>query len=171
MIIMKTIIRIAGIIKESIVDGPGIRLVVFAQGCKHKCPGCHNPETHSFNGGTLVTVDSILELAKKNPLLDGITFSGGDPFEQAEAFAVLAQEVKKLNLDIVTYTGYTYEYILENSSRHRGWGALLDKTDILVDGRYEANKRNLLLKFRGSENQRIIDVKRTKAEKRIVILN
>lgn len=171
MIIMKTIIRIAGIIKESIVDGPGIRLVVFAQGCKHKCPGCHNPETHSFNGGTLVTVDSILELAKKNPLLDGITFSGGEPFEQAEAFAVLAQEVKKLNLDIVTYTGYTYEYILENSSRHRGWGALLDKTDILVDGRYEANKRNLLLKFRGSENQRIIDVKRTKAEKRIVILN
>lgn len=168
---MKTIIRIAGIIKESIVDGPGIRMVVFAQGCKHKCPGCHNPETHSFNGGTLVTVDSILELAKKNPLLDGITFSGGDPFEQAEAFAVLAQEVKKLNLDIVTYTGYTYEYILENSSRHRGWGALLDKTDILVDGRYEANKRNLLLKFRGSENQRIIDVKRTKAEKRIVILN
>ncbi len=168
---MKTIIRIAGIIKESIVDGPGIRMVVFAQGCKHKCPGCHNPETHSFNGGTLVTVDSILELAKKNPLLDGITFSGGEPFEQAEAFAVLAQEVKKLNLDIVTYTGYTYEYILENSSRHRGWGALLDKTDILVDGRYEANKRNLLLKFRGSENQRIIDVKRTKAEKRIVILN
>ena len=76
-----------------------------------------------------------------------------------------------MNLDIVTYTGYTYEYILENSSRHRGWGALLDKTDILVDGRYEANKRNLLLKFRGSENQRIIDVKRTKAEKRIVILN
>ncbi|NLW25447.1 MAG: anaerobic ribonucleoside-triphosphate reductase activating protein [Clostridia bacterium] len=168
---MKTIIRIAGIIKESIVDGPGIRMVVFAQGCKHKCPGCHNPETHSFNGGTLVTVDSILELAKKNPLLDGITFSGGEPFEQAEAFAVLAQEVKKLNLDIVTYTGYTYEYILENSSRHRGWGALLDKTDILVDGRYESNKRNLLLKFRGSENQRIIDVKRTKAEKRIVILN
>ncbi len=168
---MKTIIRIAGIIKESIVDGPGIRMVVFAQGCKHKCPGCHNPETHSFNGGTLVTVDSILELAKKNPLLDGITFSGGEPFEQAEAFAVFAQEVKKLNLDIVTYTGYTYEYILENSSRHRGWGALLDKTDILVDGRYEANKRNLLLKFRGSENQRIIDVKRTKAEKRIVILN
>lgn len=168
---MKTIIRIAGIIKESIVDGPGIRMVVFAQGCKHKCPGCHNPETHSFNGGTLVTVDSILELAKKNPLLDGITFSGGEPFEQAEAFAVLAQEVKKLNLDIVTYTGYTYEYILENSSRHRGWGALLDKTDILVDGRYEANKRNLLLKFRGSENQRIIDVKRTKAENRIVIMD
>lgn len=168
---METYIRIAGIIKESIVDGPGIRMVVFAQGCKHKCPGCHNPETHSFDGGTLVTVDLILEEAKKNPLLDGITFSGGEPFQQAEAFAVLAQKAKKLNLHIVTYTGYTYEYLLENSLRHKGWDALLDETDILVDGRYESDKRNLLLKFRGSENQRIIDVKRTKAENRIVIMD
>jgi len=171
VILMENNIRIAGIIKESIVDGSGIRMVVFAQGCKHKCPGCHNPETHSFDGGTLVTVDSVLEQAKNNPLLDGITFSGGEPFEQAEAFAVLAREAKKMNLDIVTYTGYTYEYILENSSRHRGWDALLDETDILIDGRYESGKRNLLLKFRGSENQRIIDVKRTKAENRIVIID
>ncbi|NLY42562.1 MAG: anaerobic ribonucleoside-triphosphate reductase activating protein [Clostridiaceae bacterium] len=168
---MNVYIRIAGIIKESIVDGPGIRMVVFAQGCKHKCPGCHNPETHSFDGGTLVTVSSILEQAKKNPLLDGITFSGGEPFEQAEAFAVLAKEAKKLNLDIVTYTGYTYEYLVENSSKHRGWDALLNETDILVDGRYEADKRNLLLKFRGSENQRVIDVKRTKSENRIVVID
>jgi len=166
-----TYIRIAGIIKESIVDGPGIRMVVFAQGCRHKCPGCHNPETHSFDGGTLATIDSILELAERNPLLDGITFSGGDPFEQAEAFAVLAREAKKLGLDIVTYTGYTYEYLLRNSSGHKGWDALLDETDILIDGRYEADKRNLLLKFRGSENQRIIDVKRSKAENRIVTID
>ena len=142
---METYIRIAGIINESIVDGPGIRMVVFAQGCKHRCPGCHNPETHSFEGGKLVSVDSILELAKRNPLLDGITFSGGDPFEQAEAFTVLAREAKKLNLDIMTYTGYTYEYIVENSSRHRGWETLLNETDILVDGRFELDKRNLLL--------------------------
>ncbi|SHI67987.1 anaerobic ribonucleoside-triphosphate reductase activating protein [Lutispora thermophila] len=168
---METYIRIAGIIKESIVDGPGIRMVVFAQGCKHKCPGCHNPETHSFDGGTLVTVDSVLEQAKANPLLDGITFSGGEPFEQAEAFAILAQKAKKLNLDIMTYTGYTYEYILENSSKHKGWDELLDETDILVDGRYEKDKRNLLLKFRGSENQRIIDVKKSKIENRIVIMD
>jgi len=168
---METYIRIAGIIKESIVDGPGIRMVVFAQGCKHNCPGCHNPDTHSFDGGTLVTVNSILEQARKNPILDGITFSGGEPFEQAEAFAVLAQEAKKLNLNIVTYTGYTYEYILENSSKFSGWEALINETDILVDGRYEEDKRNLLLKFRGSENQRIIDVKRTKVENRIVIMD
>ncbi|MGI6707194.1 MAG: anaerobic ribonucleoside-triphosphate reductase activating protein [Clostridia bacterium] len=168
---MERYIRIAGIIKESIVDGPGIRMVVFAQGCRHNCPGCHNPETHSFDGGTLVTIDSILAQAKSNPLLDGITFSGGEPFEQAEAFAVLAQEAKKMNLDIMTYTGYTYEYILKYASEHKGWGALLDETHILVDGRYEADKKNLLLKFRGSENQRIIDVKRTKAENRIVLLD
>lgn len=168
---MDTYIRIAGIIKESIVDGPGIRMVVFAQGCKHKCPGCHNPETHSFDGGELVTVDSIIGLAKRNPLLDGITFSGGDPFEQAEAFTVLAREAKKLNLNIMTYTGYTYEYILENSSKHMGWDTLLDETDILVDGRFEMDKRNLLLKFRGSGNQRLIDVKRTRAENRMVVID
>lgn len=168
---MDTYIRIAGIIKESIVDGPGIRMVVFAQGCKHKCPGCHNPETHSFDGGELVTVDSIIGLVKRNPLLDGITFSGGDPFEQAEAFTVLAREAKKLNLNIMTYTGYTYEYILENSSKHMGWDTLLDETDILVDGRFELDKRNLLLKFRGSGNQRLIDVKRTRAENRMVVID
>lgn len=168
---MATYIRIAGIIKESIVDGPGIRMVVFAQGCKHKCPGCHNPQTHSFEGGELVTVDSIIEQAKKNPLLDGITFSGGEPFEQAEAFTSLAREAKKLNLDIMTYTGYTYEYIIKNSYKHRGWDTLLNETDILVDGRYEEDKRNLLLKFRGSENQRLIDVKRSKEEKRIVVID
>ncbi|NLM09201.1 MAG: anaerobic ribonucleoside-triphosphate reductase activating protein [Clostridiaceae bacterium] len=168
---MATYIRIAGIIKESIVDGPGIRMVVFAQGCKHKCPGCHNPQTHSFEGGELVTVDSIIEQAKKNPLLDGITFSGGEPFEQAEAFTSLAREAKKLNLDIMTYTGYTYEYIIKNSYKHRGWDTLLNETDILVDGRYEEDKRNLLLKFRGSENQRIIDVNRSKTENRIVIID
>ncbi|NMA64828.1 MAG: anaerobic ribonucleoside-triphosphate reductase activating protein [Clostridiaceae bacterium] len=164
-------IRIAGIINESIVDGPGIRMVVFAQGCKHKCPGCHNPETHSFNGGKLVTVSSILEQAKKNPLLDGITFSGGDPFEQAEAFTILAREAKKLNLNIMTYTGYTYEYLVKNASRHRGWNSLLVETDILVDGKFEWSKKNLLLKFRGSENQRIIDINRTKAENRLVIFD
>jgi len=171
VILMEIYIRIAGIIKESIVDGPGIRMVVFAQGCKHRCPGCHNPETHSFDGGTLVTVDSIIDQAKKNPLLDGITFSGGEPFEQAEAFAVLAKEAKKLNLNIVTYTGYTYEYIVENFLNLSGWEALLNETDILVDGRYEEDKRNLLLKFRGSENQRIIDIKRTKSENRIVVMD
>jgi len=163
------VIRIAGIIKESIVDGPGIRMVVFAQGCRHNCPGCHNPQTHSFDGGTLVTVEHILEQAKKNPLLDGITFSGGEPFEQAEVFAVLARKAREFNLDIMTYTGYTYEQLTDGSDRQKGWRALLDETDILVDGRFELEKKNLLLKFRGSENQRIIDLKKTRESGRVVL--
>ncbi|MEG6613967.1 anaerobic ribonucleoside-triphosphate reductase activating protein [Pseudoclostridium thermosuccinogenes] len=165
---MDTQIRIAGIIKESIVDGPGIRIVVFAQGCKHNCPGCHNPQTHSFEGGTLVPIDHILEIARKNPLLDGITLSGGEPFEQAEALAVLAREAKKLHLDVMTYTGYTYEYLVAKASDHKGWKDLLDESDILVDGRFELDKRNLLLKFRGSENQRIIDLKKTRESGKVV---
>lgn len=166
---MNTEIRIAGIIKESIVDGPGIRMVVFAQGCKHNCPGCHNPETHSFDGGTIATIDSIIEQAKKNPLLDGITFSGGEPFEQAEAFALLAREAKKARLDIMTYTGYTYEYLIENSSKHNGWALLLEETDILVDGRFELDKKNPLLIFRGSGNQRIIDLRKTRLNSGLVL--
>ena len=110
---MDATLRIAGIVKESIVDGPGIRLVIFAQGCKHNCPGCHNPETHSFEGGNLISVEEILEKVKKNPLLDGVTFSGGDPFEQGEAFSILGEKVKTLGLNVMTYTGYTYEEIID----------------------------------------------------------
>ncbi|KPU45643.1 pyruvate formate-lyase 1-activating enzyme [Oxobacter pfennigii] len=152
-------LRIAGIVKESIVDGPGIRLVVFAQGCEHNCKGCHNPHTHSFDGGTLIDIDDIIEQVKKNPLLDGVTLSGGEPFEQAQALSELAEKVKKLNLNVITYTGYTMEYILENKEEHPGWEELLNLTDLLVDGKFELDKKNILLKFRGSENQRIIDVK------------
>ena len=99
---MGTVIRIAGVVKESIVDGPGIRYVVFAQGCKHNCKGCHNPHTHSFEGGSIVEVDSIISEMKRNPLLDGITLSGGEPFEQAEGFAVLAQKARANGYDVIT---------------------------------------------------------------------
>ncbi len=165
---MNTQLRIAGIINESIVDGPGIRLVVFTQGCKHHCPGCHNPQTHSFDGGTLINIDDIIKQMKSNPLLDGITLSGGDPFEQAEALSELAQKVKSMGYNVMTYTGYTFEYILENKDKNKGWDKLITWTDILVDGRFEIAKKNMLLKFRGSENQRIIDVKQSLASNRIV---
>ncbi len=153
---MDTQLRIAGIINESIVDGPGIRLVVFAQGCKHNCPGCHNPETHSFTGGTLVSISSIIEDVIENPILDGITLSGGEPFEQAESFAELAHRAKAMGLNVITYTGYTYEELLHGSSKNTAWRKLLNETDTLVDGRFELDKKNLLLKFIGSENQRIL---------------
>ena len=152
-----TKLRLSGVIRESIVDGPGIRLVVFAQGCPHKCKGCHNQGTLDPSGGYDTTVDNIIAAVKQNPLLQGVTLSGGDPFMQAEAFAVLAQEVHKLGLDVVTYTGYTVEQILSGMEACRGWKELLKNTDTLVDGPFILEQRNLMLKFRGSNNQRIID--------------
>ena len=152
-------LQIAGIVRESIVDGPGFRFVVFTQGCSHRCPGCHNPHTHAFDGGTAVSVESLLEQMAKNPLLDGLTLSGGEPFEQAGECACLAVKAHEAGLNVMTYTGYTFE-VLQNSG-NSGWKSLLESTDILVDGRFELDKKNMLLKFRGSENQRIIDVKKS----------
>ena len=154
-------LRVAGIIKESIADGPGIRYVIFVQGCKHNCEGCHNPQTHSFAGGSLIDTNTIIKEIKRNPLLDGVTFTGGEPFEQAAVLADLGQQIRKMGLNIITYTGYTFEYILEHMKDIEGWGELLNITDILVDGRFEIEKLNLMLKFRGSENQRVLDVKKS----------
>lgn len=151
-----TQIRIAGIEDESIVDGPGIRMVVFTQGCNHNCEGCHNPESHSFYGGKLIDIEEILNMIKENPLLDGITLSGGEPFEQALECSILAKKVKKLGLNVITYTGYTFEEILGNEN----FKELLLQTDTLIDGKFDIKQKSLMLKFRGSKNQRIIDVKR-----------
>lgn len=152
-------IRVAGIVKESIVDGPGIRYVVFTQGCKHNCPGCHNPQTHSFEGGSMMDVGIILQQIKENPLLDGITLSGGEPLEQAEELAELAAKVKEMKLSVIIYTGYTYEQIIENSENRPGWKRLLQYTDILVDGPFMQELADPLLPFRGSSNQRVINLK------------
>lgn len=145
-------IRIAAIEEESIVNGPGIRLVVFTQGCNHNCIGCHNPSTHSFEGGYLIGIDKIIEKIKENPLLDGITISGGEPFEQAKACSVLAKKVRDMGLSVITYTGYTFEEILPKEECRE----LLLQTDILIDGKFDISKKSLMLEFRGSENQRII---------------
>ncbi|MCM1329660.1 MAG: anaerobic ribonucleoside-triphosphate reductase activating protein [Ruminococcus sp.] len=161
-------LKIAGTVNDSIVDGPGFRFTVFVQGCPHRCEGCHNPQTHDFEGGEEVSLESLLEKIKGNPLLDGVTFSGGEPFCQAERLYTLGTEVKKLGLNVVTYTGYTFEYLTEKASPENFYGELLSVTDYLVDGRFELDKRDILLKFRGSSNQRIIDVKRSLAEKRVV---
>lgn len=164
-------IKIAGIINESIVDGPGIRMTIFAQGCKHHCKGCHNPHTHSFDAGEIIEIDKIIEKIKKNPLLDGVTLSGGDPFEQADSFAVLAQKVKKLGMNVVTYTGYTYEQLLEHVKKQPGFMRLMENTDILVDGPFILDQKDLLLRFRGSRNQRLIDMGSTLSKGKIVLAN
>lgn len=159
-------LRLSGIAKDSIVDGPGLRLTVFSQGCPHRCLGCHNPQTHAYHGGTITSVDDIMKMVRGNPLLDGVTLSGGEPFDQAEAFAELAVRVKslELGLTIMTYTGYTYEAIIAGIRRKKGWYSLLTNTDYLVDGPFILERRSLQLAFRGSTNQRIIDVARSLQE-------
>lgn len=147
-------LRIAGLVDESIVDGPGFRYAVFTQGCMHNCPGCHNPHTHDPNGGREIAIDEIVDNIKKNPLLDGITLTGGDPFLQAGPCALLAQKVKQLGLTVVTYTGYTLEELLKRPD----FMPLLKQTDILIDGPFQIEKRSLDLLYKGSLNQRIIDV-------------
>lgn len=161
-------LRIAGTVNDSIVDGPGIRFAIFTQGCPHHCEGCHNPHTHAFEAGELVTLESMLDKIKSNPLLDGVTYSGGEPFCQAEKLYMLGLEVKKLGLNIVTYTGYTFEYLTEHANSQNYYSELLSVTDYLVDGPFELDKRDILLKFKGSSNQRIINVRKSLTEKKVV---
>lgn len=160
-------IRIAGIIRESIVDGPGIRFVIFCQGCPHNCEGCHNPDSHDFNGGYDCSTDKILEEIDKNPLLKGVTFSGGEPMCKTREFAYLAEEIKKRNLDITVFTGYVYEELIKREDPYTR--KLLDNTDLLIDGPYVKEKRDLTLIFRGSSNQRIIDMNKTREAGEVVL--
>lgn len=162
------IIRVAGIENDSIVDGPGIRLSLFVQGCPHNCEGCHNPQTHDFDGGYDMSINEILDKIKSNPLLDGVTFSGGEPFCQAGKLAFLGKRIRELGLNIITYTGYTFEYLQAHSNAENCYNELIEVSDHIVDGPFILSQKNLLLKFRGSENQRIIDVKQSLAEKKVI---
>jgi len=157
------LIRIAGLVPESFVDGDGIRYAVFMQGCLRHCEGCHNPETHALDGGRLVDTNDILAAIKKNPLLDGLTLTGGEPLLQIEAACELAHAVKNFGLNVWCYTGYTFEEIPAAAER------LLENVDVLVDGAFIESLRDLDLQFRGSSNQRIIDVKKSRAQNKIVL--
>lgn len=149
-------LRIAGTVNDSIVDGPGIRFAIFVQGCPHNCEGCHNPQTHDFSGGEESDTDTLLERIKGNPLLDGVTFSGGEPFCQAQALAHLGRQIKALGLNVITYTGYEFEELYANRNTN-GWGELLEVTDYLIDGEFILAQKDWGIKFRGSSNQRYID--------------
>lgn len=148
-------IRTAGIVNDSIVDGPGLRLTVFTQGCPHRCPGCHNPQSHSFDGGEWRDTEDILNIARENILLDGITLSGGEPFAQAAACASIAKGAHEAGLNVWCYTGYTFETLLDGNGE---WRQLLENIDILVDGPFLQELRTLNAAYRGSSNQRILDV-------------
>lgn len=162
--------RIAGTINDSIVDGPGFRFTIFTQGCPHHCPGCHNPKTHDFEGGRLTDTQEIIEKFRKNELLDGITLSGGEPLCQSEACRVLARAAHESGLNVWCYTGYTFEELMEGFEAHPEWAALLQEVDVLVDGRFILAQRTLEARFRGSKNQRLIDVPASLAQGRAVVM-
>lgn len=152
-------ISLSGVTGDSIVDGPGIRLTIFTQGCPHNCPGCHNPQTHDPNGGSWGDTEDILAAAAENPLLDGITLSGGDPFMQPVPCLELAKGAHKIGLNVWTYTGYTWEALCQENDPEKI--ALLKESDVLIDGPFLLAERSLELKFKGSRNQRTIDVKKS----------
>ncbi|MGN1345363.1 MAG: anaerobic ribonucleoside-triphosphate reductase activating protein [Eubacteriales bacterium] len=151
-------IRLFGTVSESIVDGPGVRYVIFVQGCPHHCPGCHNPGSHDPRGGRLSSTADLWDEIRRDPLLTGVTFSGGEPFLWADELADIGRAAADMGLDIMTYSGYTYEQLLEMAEQNPGVKRLLTVTNYLVDGRFEMEHRDLNLKFRGSTNQRILDV-------------
>ena len=148
-------LRIAGTVNDSIVDGPGLRYAVFTQGCPHDCPSCHNPQTHDFSGGKDIDTSEILAQIRKNPLLDGLTLTGGEPFCQCTACVALAQGAHAHGLNVWCYSGYTFEELINGKAE---WRLLLQNIDVLVDGPFLLEKRSLDCRFRGSSNQRLIDV-------------
>ena len=150
-------LRLAGIVEDSIVDGPGLRLTLFTQGCPHGCPGCHNPETHPLNGGSFHTVEELAARYRENPLLSGVTFSGGEPFLQAAPLARLGARIHALGGTVITYTGYIFEELARRAREDAAVAALLEATDLLIDGPYIEALRSLDIAWRGSSNQRLLD--------------
>ena len=160
--------RLSGITPESFVDGPGLRFVIFVQGCLHRCPHCQNPETWDINAGREFSVRQLVRMLKPHgKTKQGITLSGGEPFLQAGELAQVAAAARNIGLDVVTYTGFTYEQLVQSGDSDRK--ALLLASDILIDGRYIDGLKSMTLQFRGSSNQRVIDIAKTQKEGRIVL--
>lgn len=151
-------IRLFGMVRNSIVDGPGIRYTLFTQGCPHHCNHCHNPGSWDPTGGALYDIDWIVSEIIKDPLTSGVSLSGGEPFIQLEACNELLSQLQEKGgnkYDVYTWTGYRFEELVSDEK----YSSILDKIDVIVDGVYINEMRNLKLKWRGSENQRLIDVK------------
>ncbi len=161
-------IRLAADLQEdSIVDGKGIRTVIWTQGCSHNCPYCHNPQTHDFNAGELVELDDVIEALENLTGQDGVTFSGGDPMFQPRECAILAKKVHELGMNVWAYTGFTYEELLEKGNKDIL--EFLNDIDVLIDGRFEIDKKSMDLEFRGSSNQRIIDVPKSLENHKVIL--
>ena len=147
-----------------------MRRVFFAQGCPHNCEECFNEDTHYMRGGKLMEMDDIIKDIIDSPFIKGVTFSGGELWEQADKFAYIGEKLKERNINVWSYTGYTFEYIIENKYKRKGWRDLLNAIDVLLDGKFEINNKKDDLKYRGSSNQRIIDVKESLISNKLKIL-
>ena len=166
---MSETVRLYGLVTDSIVDGPGFRTAIFVQGCPYHCEGCHNPDSQPFEGGTVWTLDDVEKKFSGNPLLSGITLSGGEPMEQAAACAELARRAHLKGLNVWTYSGSTLEKLEERAKTDADVKKLLAQTDVLVDGPFVLAQRSLELDFCGSKNQRLIDMNETRRQGRIVL--
>ena len=164
-----SVIRLFGLVTDSIVDGPGFRVSIFTQGCPHHCEGCHNPGSHDPEAGKEWTLDEVEKKFTGNPLLDGITLTGGEPFQQPAACAELARRAHQKGLNVWSYSGYTYEKLREMARGDEGVNALLSEIDVLVDGPFRLNERSLELLYCGSKNQRLIDMKKTRETGDVVL--
>jgi anaerobic ribonucleoside-triphosphate reductase activating protein len=161
-------VRVAGIVEESIVDGPGIRFVLFTQGCDMRCYGCHNSESWDFSGGISMQTNEIITLMLSNPLTDGLTISGGEPFLQAAECAEIAMAAQTNGLNVWIYTGMTFQELIQRTELDTDIKKLLNHTDVLIDGPFILVERSLSHKWRGSYNQRLIDVKKSLLESKII---
>jgi len=160
-------LKISGTINDSIVDGPGLRFTIFTQGCPHNCPGCHNPQTHPFKGGKTLSLKKFKKAILENPLLSGVTFSGGDPICQAKALLPFAKFVKERGLELACYTGYLFEQLNNDNIPYAK--ELLSYIDILIDGKFVLSQKSLNIRYKGSRNQRTIDVQSSLKENKAVI--
>lgn len=157
---------------DSIVDGPGLRMVIWTQGCAHNCRECHNPHTHNIDGGYDVDSEDIIKEIKSLKLQRGVTLSGGEPFLQPEALEEIVREAKNNKLDVWAYTGFTIEQLLDKKNPLYFKNLkLLRQIDVLVDGKFIVEKKDINLKFRGSSNQRIINVDKTLKNKKVFLLD
>lgn len=167
----KHLIRLAGIAENSLVNGPGLRKVFFSQGCSHGCKNCFNPTTWPFCGGKMVDMDELIKQVEYESFLDGVTFSGGDPFQQPEPFAYLAEHIHKLGINIWIYTGYTFEELLDMAKFNESINKMLHNCDVIVDGPFKEELMNDKIMYRGSSNQRIIDVPASLSKNAIITLD
>lgn len=159
------ILRIAGIVDDSVVDGPGVRYTIFTQGCSHNCRGCHNPATHDYNAGTPVEPGEIIADLRQFKYLDAVTLSGGEPLDQPEAVLELVTRLKDFNYNVLIFSGYTFDEIMNDPAK----AAIMQFADTLVDGRFDVSRQSYDLNYRGSENQRIIDVPASLSQKKVCL--